>query len=109
MAALENHSNAVVLHWFEGPDNVLSLTPSGLLFPDVRDLARLTFTDAAGSTATLALPAPASGIFLPDSVTVDVTKIPDIVAAAIGHLCTAGGGLVTSFVAGVRNQRASGG
>lgn len=108
MAALQNHSNAVVLHWFEGPDNVLSLTPTAATFPDVRDLARLTFTDASGSLVNLALPAPASGIFLADSVTVNPSAIADIITAAVGHLCTSGGGLVTSFVAGLRNQRSSG-
>lgn len=109
MAALENHSNAVVLHWFEGVDNVLTLTPTSAIFPDVRDLARLTFTDSGGSLATIALPAPLANIFLPDSVTVDPTKITDIISAAVGHLCTASGGLVTSYVAGVRNLRSSGG
>lgn len=108
MAALENHSNAVVLHWFEGPDNILTLTPTSAVFADVSDLARLTFTDASGSLATLALPAPQQSIFKPDSVTVDPSAIADIITAAVGHLCTAAGGLVTAYVAGTRNLRSSG-
>jgi hypothetical protein len=108
MAALENHSNAGVLDWFEGPDNPLTPTALSAIFPDVRDLARLTFTDAGGSLATIALPAPQDAIFLPDSVTVDPSAIADIITACVGSLCTAGGGLVTAYVAGVRNQRSSG-
>lgn len=108
MAALQNHSQADVLDWFEGADNVLSPAPAGGAFPDVRDLARLTFTDAGGSLVNVALPAPTSSIFLADSVTVNPSAIADIIAAATGHLCSSGGGLVTAFVAGLRNQRSSG-
>lgn len=108
MSALQNHSNADVLEWFEGPLNVLSPSPVSAVFADVVDLARLTFTDAAGSLSTLALPAPKSGIFLADSVTVDPSAIADIISAAVGHLCSSAGGPVTAYVAGVRNQRSSG-
>jgi hypothetical protein len=107
MAALENHSNAGVLSWFEGADNPLSPTTSPAIFPDVVDTARLTFTDAFGSLVNVALPAPQSGIFKADSVTVDPAMIADIIAAAVGHLCSSGGSLVTAYVAGLRNQRSS--
>lgn len=109
MAALQNHSNAGVLDWFEGPDNALSPSTAAAIFADVADLARLTFTDATGSLATIALPAPQQAIFMADSVTVDPSTIADIITAAVGHLCTAAGGLVTAYVAGTRNQRSSGG
>lgn len=108
MAALQNHSRAGVLNWFEGPEQNLTPTPTGGDFPDVIDLARLTFIDSGGSLATLALPAPNSAIFLADSVTVDPTQINDIITACIGHLCSAAGGAVVSYVAGVRNLRSSG-
>jgi hypothetical protein len=108
MAALQNHSNAAVQVWFEGPQNVLTPSPVSAEFPDVIDLARLTFTDASGNLAVLALPAPVGAIFAPDSVTVLPSAIADIIAAAVGHLCTAAGSTVTAYVAGTRNLRASG-
>lgn len=109
MAAMEAKSEAGVLNWFEGPRNFLSPTPAGGVFADVVDLARLTFTDAGGNLTTLALPAPTLSIFEADSVTVDPTQIAAIIAAAVGSLCTASGGLVTAYVGGTRNQRSSGG
>lgn len=108
MTALENHSQAGVLNWFEGPRHDLTPTPAGGVFADTVDLARLTFADAGGNLVTVALPAPSLGIFMADSVTVDPTTIADIIAAAVGALCTSSGGLVTTYVAGVRNQRSSG-
>lgn len=108
MAALENHSNAGVLNWFEGARNDLTPTATPAIFADVVDLARLTFTDGSGNLATIALPAPVQAIFMADSVTVDPSTIADIISACVGHLCTAAGSMVTSYVAGVRNQRSSG-
>jgi hypothetical protein len=108
MAKLQLHSNADVQEWFEGPDNLLTPTPVSAAFPDVIDLARLTFTDAFGSLVNLALPAPQSSIFLADSVTVDPSAIADVITACIGHLCSSGGSLVTAYVAGLRNLRSSG-
>lgn len=108
MAALQNHSNAAVISWFEGPRHTLAPVPVSALFADVVDLARLIFTTPGGSTATLALPAPKANIFLADTVTVDPTTIADIIAACVGTLTASGGVPVTSFVAGVRNQRSSG-
>jgi hypothetical protein len=108
MAKLQLHSNADVQEWFEGPDHILSPAPVSAAFPDVIDLARLTFTDAFGSLVNLALPAPQSAIFLADSVTVDSSAIADVIAACVGHLCSSGGSLVTAYVAGLRNIRSSG-
>lgn len=108
MAKLQLHSNADVQEWFEGPDNLLTPAPVSAGFPDVIDLARLTFTDAFGSLVNLALPAPKSSIFLADSVTVDSSAIADVIAASIGHLCSSGGSLVTAYVAGLRNLRSAG-
>ena len=108
MAKLQLHSNADVQSWFEGPDNILTPSPVAAAFPDVVDLARLTFTDAFGSLVNLALPAPQSSIFLADSVTVDPSAIADVITACIGHLCSSGGSLVTAYVAGLRNLRSAG-
>jgi hypothetical protein len=108
MAKLQLHSNADVLNWFEGPPTNLTPSPVSAVFADVVDLARLTFADAGGNLATLALPAPQLAIFQADSVTVNPSAIADIIAAAVGHLHTAAGNPVTAFVAGVRNQRSSG-
>lgn len=108
MAALLAHSNGGIQEWWEGPDNILTPSATAAVFPDVADLARLTFTDGGGNLAVLALPAPLSSIFLADSVTVDSTQITSIITAAVGHLCTAAGSVVTAYVAGTRNLRASG-
>lgn len=108
MAKLQLHSNADVQSWFEGPDNILTPAPVAADFPDVVDLARLTFTDAFGSLVNLALPAPQSSIFLADSVTVDPSAIADVIAACIGHLCSSGGATVTAYVGGLRNLRSAG-
>lgn len=108
MAKLQLHSNADVQQWFEGPANILSPSPVAADFPDVVDLARLTFTDSFGSLVNLALPAPQSSIFLADSVTVDSSAIADVITACIGHLCSAGGSTVTAYVAGLRNLRSAG-
>jgi len=108
MAKMQLHSQADVLNWFEGARNDLTPTPAGGVFADVQDLARLTFSDAGGSLVTLALPAPSAVIFEADSVTVDPSAIADLITACVGHLCSSAGGLVTTFVAGTRNQRSSG-
>lgn len=107
MSALAAKSNAGVLSWFEGPPTSLSPTPVLADFPDVVDLARLTFTDGT-SLVNLALPAPVRSIFLGDSVTVDSAQIAAIIAACVGTLVSTAGNPVTAFVAGVRNQRSSG-
>lgn len=109
MAALLNHSGAAVQQWFEGVPTFPGATPSGVLLPDVADLARLTFTDAGGSLVNLSLPAPNAGIFEADTVTVDPTTIADIITASVGVLVSAAGNPVTAFVGGLRNQRSSGG
>lgn len=108
MAALQNHSNAAVINWFEGVRNPLANTPVAAIFADTVDLARLIFMDAGGNQGTIALPAPKSNIFLADTITVDASAIADIIAAAVGHFQTGAGLPVTTFVAGVRNQRSSG-
>lgn len=108
MAKLQLHSNADVQQWFEGPPTILTPAPVSAAFPDVVDLARLTFTDAFGSLVNLALPAPQGAIFMADSVTVNPSAIADVITACIGHLCSAGGSTVTAYVAGLRNLRSSG-
>lgn len=108
MAALLNHSGAAVQQWFEGPPTFPGVAPSGTPLPDVIDLARLTFVDAGGSLVNLSLPAPNTGIFAADTVTVDPTTINDIITACVGTLVSAAGHPVTAYVAGLRNQRSSG-
>lgn len=108
MAKLQLHSNATIFSWFEGPLNFPGGAPVSAMFPDVVDLARLTFQDASGNLTNLALPAPMSSVFLADTVTVDPSAIADIIAAAVGTLVTQAGGLVTAYVGGTRNLRSSG-
>jgi len=105
MAAIQGVSNSDVQEWWEGTDHVLSPLPVFATYPDVSDAARLTYTDAGGSLANLTVPAPQSGIFLADGVTVDPTAIAVLTAACVGNLCSGAGGLVTAFVSGVRVLR----
>lgn len=107
MAALEAHSNASVVSWWQGADTSIAPAPVSAVFPDVRDRARLTFTDGAGNLANLALVAPKLAIFKPDAITVDPSAIADILAACIGSFTTASGVAVTAYVAGLRGQRGS--
>lgn len=108
MAALENHSTAAVYEYFQGPNITVFGTPTGGFFADVRDLARLTFQTPTGKQVNLAVPAPQVAMFLADQTTVDPSAIADIISACVGHLTTATGETVTSYVAGVRAQRGSG-
>lgn len=105
---LQAISNAAIVEWFEGTDNFISLAPTSALFPDVKDIARLTFTTGPGNLVDLAVPAPISGIFKPDLVTVDPTAIAVLIGDCIGNLSTSGGIAVTAFVGGSRGLRASG-
>jgi hypothetical protein len=104
MAALQNHSQASVIEWWEGPDIVLGGTPLGGTYPSVFDSAELTFQGPSGNV-NLILPAPSLAIFKPDGVTVDPSAIADIISASTGHLATMSGALVTSFIAGIRRHR----
>jgi len=101
-------STAAVVEYFEGVDTFTPSTPVGGTFPDVQDIARLTFKTGAGDLVQLALPAPNVGIFLPDGVTVDPSVITLIISDAIGNLCTPAGVAVTAFVGGTRGLRVSG-
>lgn len=105
MSALQGKSNADVQEWWEGFDNVLFPTPSSSLYPDTTDSARLTFTDTSGSLANLSLVAPQASIFMADGVTVNPAAIAAIIGASIGNLCSGAGGVVTSYVSGIRVLR----
>ena len=109
MAALQNHSEATVLEYFEGPVVSLSGTAAGAQYADVAITARLVFQDATGHEAAVSLPSPDVSIFLPDQVTVDPSAITDFLTAAIGHLATSAGTLVTTYKAGTLQGRTSGG
>jgi hypothetical protein len=108
MAALEAHSNAGVVEWWEGPAVFPAGSNTPAVFADVSDVARLTFVTSTGNTVTVAVPAPQIAMFKPDTVTVDPSAIADIISACVGSLSTPGGVAVSSYVVGVRNQRGSG-
>jgi hypothetical protein len=100
VAALQAKSNAVAADLWEGTE-VTSATPAtAAQFPTVQAVAYLRFTDGAGHTATVALPAPQGSIFLSDGFSVDPTQIAAIIAQAIGVVETAAGTLVTAFDSG---------
>lgn len=101
-AALQNHTNADVLNWWEGPPNPnTSPAPGTGVYAPVGDQARLTFTTSAGGLVTLSLPAPASGIFLADGITVDSSAIADVIAAVLSDYRTPSGATATAYTAGV--------
>lgn len=102
-AKLLLHSNADVFDWSEGVDHTnLSPLPTNAIYNSVGDTAVLLFADGSGNQASLALPAPQSGIFLADTVTVDASAIADIVTAATTYLVNSAGNTVTTFLTGYR-------
>lgn len=105
MSALSAISNAAPISWFEGLFHLTGLTPTAADYPDVSDIARLTYADASGLEANLTLPAPQSSIFLADQRTVDPTAIAVLNSVVLGHLCTSAGSTVTTFVSGIRMNR----
>jgi len=107
-AALQNHSQADILFYIEGPQVGSTPAPAGGVFPSVGDTVRLTFTDASGNMLNVVLPAPSANIFLADSVTVDATMIGDIITAVVGTVLSAAGNPATAFVAGLRGVRGQG-
>ena len=101
---LMGDSNASVLNAVENTLTVYTPLSTAAVYPSVADAAILTFQDAGGNLADITLPAPVSSIFLADQVTVDSTMIAAIIAAVVGTVVTASGGLVTAYVAGTRQR-----
>lgn len=105
-AAILNHSNADFLNEWEGTLNInLAPAPVSAPYPNVSQQARLVYRCADGTNAELVIPAPKLGIFLADGVTVDVTTIPDIQAAAIGHLLSSSLSPANLFLSGLLSSR----
>lgn len=94
-------SNAAPFQYWEGTLVTPSDTPSTNPYLSARQVAYLTFRDAANNTARLALVSPHSSIFLSDGVTVDPSAISTLITDCIGNLMTAAGTTVTVFVSGV--------
>jgi len=99
--ALQGHSNADVLNWWESAPNPNS-SPSTVaaVYQTVMDTARLLFVDSGGSLVTLNIPAPMLNIFAADSVTVDPSTIVDLTTAFIAEGRSASGLSIASFVGG---------
>lgn len=104
MTALQAHSQAAVIEWWEGTITFPGGSPGGGSFAAVSNVARLTFATAGGQTITVSLPSPSADIFEADTVTVDASAIADIIAACVGTLATLSGDVAATFVSGVRNQ-----
>jgi hypothetical protein len=100
MAALQAKSNAGIQEWWEQLDNILSTLPSPASYPFASQVAYLSFTDAGGLGARLAVPAPLASIFLADGATVDPSQVAAIIAAATTEIVTSSGALVTTFRGG---------
>lgn len=108
--ALAAKSNAAELNHFEGPYlPAFVVVPSNLQYSAVADYAALLFADAAGETAQITLPAPQLGIFQADGMTVNSAAIAALIAAVGLECLSASGGLLTTFLGGVRRgQRPNG-
>ncbi len=102
--ALIGSSNADVLNSTEAALTVNMPAPAGGTYRTVGDVAILTFTDGT-DLVNVTLPAPQSTIFLADQETVDITQIGAIIAAVVGTVQTAAGGVVTAYVAGTREAK----
>lgn len=97
-------SNADVLNSTEATLTVNPPFPPGGTYRTVGDAALLTFTDGT-NLVNITLPAPLAAIFLADQETVDITQIGAIIAAVVGTVQTASGGVVTGYVAGLRSTK----
>jgi len=104
-SALLAKSNADVLNAVENTISLFTPAPPGGTYRTVGDAAILTFQDAGGNLVDITLPAPDSSIFLADQETVDGSQIAAIIAAVVGTVDTASGGVVTAFVGGTRRTR----
>jgi len=104
-SALLAKSNADVLNAVENTISLFTPAPPGGTYRTVGDAAILTFQDAGGNLVDITLPAPDSSIFFADQETVDSSQITAIIAAVVGTVDTASGGVVTAFVGGTRRTR----
>lgn len=104
--AILAHSNSDWFNEWEGTLNINGApAPVNAPYPGVAQQARLVFKCADNSQAELVIPAPKVNIFLPDGVTVDVTTIPDITAACIGHLLSGSLSPATTYLSGLLSKR----
>lgn len=101
IAQLNAVSNAFVREQSIGPRVTNSGSATVATYPTVRQTANLMFRDSGtGSMARVYVPAPISGIFLPDGVTVDPTTITSLIAAVTAQVLAGSGNLVDQFVGG---------
>jgi len=98
-------SNAVPQQQWEGPLTVPGGAAVAASFPDVSDVAWLTFTKASGELVKVAIPAPLASIFLADGETVDPTQVAALITAVIANVVDASGNAVTAYVSGLRNTK----
>lgn len=101
LAALEALSNATPKTTAEGSLIVPGTLPTAADYISVRQVAKLTYTDGAGSFAVLSIPAPTLGIFGTDGDSIDPTAVASVTLVAIGNLLAGSGNPVTAFVSGV--------
>lgn len=107
---LKNLTNAGILYDVVGArDTTYAKEGGAALYPSVSQVAQLVFSDGAGSTAVLSIPAPISAMFLPDGITVDTsnTQVALLILNALtaGALLSAAGNSVTSYLRGARVGR----
>jgi hypothetical protein len=95
-------SRAVVAYYWEGARTAVGGTPSTGTYTSVTDAAILIFQAADCTQVKLTLPSPLDSIFMADGQTVDPAQITGITSACLGTLETAGGQVVTEYVAGYR-------
>lgn len=97
---LVGKSNAVITEWWEQQETLPAGAPTAAANPFASQVAYLNFSDGAGSSARLALPAPLASIFLADGVTVDPSQAWIAAIIAAGEVVTPAGNLITTFTGG---------
>lgn len=104
-AALLAQSNAAIQDFWEGTDVFPGGTATFATYPRVRDYASLLFADSLGLETYINLPAPKSGIFLADGVTVNAAAIAALITAVQAEIVTASLMPVTTYLGGIRRGK----
>ena len=101
VAALNGVSNAFIREESSGARTSHTGTGTVATYPTVRSTANLQYRDSTtGAMARVYVPAPVSGIFLPDGVTVNPSAISTLNTAVIGAVLAGSGNVVDTFVGG---------
>lgn len=109
VTAISNMSEAafVVSHGAFNTAPTSVIYGASATYSTVEDKAVFTFQTAVGAIHRLQVPAPQSGIFLADGMTVDITAtaVAAFITATVGIITDANGNALTTMVGGIRVRR----